>query len=77
MNGVRVVVEWSYADVYNLWRTIQFGKQLKTGMGHLGVYCNVAILLTNCHTCLKGSNRTSKYFNLNPPTLDDYLAMAS
>ena len=34
------MAEWSYADVYNIWRTIQFGKQPMAGMGHLGVYCS-------------------------------------
>ncbi len=73
MNGVRVVVEWSYADIYNLWRMMQFNKQLKTGVGNIGVYFNVAVLLTNCYTCIKGSNMTSSYFNVNPPSLEDYL----
>ena len=38
----------------------------------MGLYYPVANILTNCHTCLYGS-QSSLYFNLAPPVLEDYL----
>jgi hypothetical protein len=35
-------------------------------------YYTVAVLLTNCHTCIYGSE-TSSFFNLQPPALLEYL----
>lgn len=34
----------------------------------------IATDLTNIRTILRGGNQTSKYFNLPPPSLDEYLA---
>ena len=76
VNSVRIVVEWSYADVTNLWAFLSMKKQLKRGLGLLDTFHSVAIFLTNCHTCLRGGNRTSGFFNVAPWTLDEFLAMA-
>jgi hypothetical protein len=37
----------------------------------------VAVLLTNCRSCVSGKNQVSKYFRCKPPTLDEYLDMGS
>jgi hypothetical protein len=33
----------------------------------------LAIFLTNCLPCAKGGNQISKYFDVPPPSLDEYI----
>ena len=39
-------------------------------------YWPVAQILTNCHTCLRGS-QTSAFFREKPPELEQYLQMGA
>ena len=73
MSAVRVSVEWAYAKVVQLFAFVDFKKNLKLLLQPIATYYYVAVLLTNCHTCLRG-NETSKLFGVNPPTLEEYLA---
>lgn len=74
MSSVRETVEWGFAKVVANWAFVDFFKQQKVLGSACGVgqqYC-VAALLTNCHTCLYGSE-VSAYFNCSPPVLEEYL----
>ena len=72
MSGVRQCVEWGFKDVITNWAFLDFEKNLKLFLSPVGKLYVVAVLLTNCHTCLYG-NQTSDFFGLKPPTLDEYL----
>ena len=74
MSETRTSVEWLFGDVINTFRFMDFKKNLKIGMSCVGKYYIVCALLRNALTCLYG-NSTSIYFNLDPPSLDQYFAM--
>lgn len=73
MSKHRVCVEWGFGIVLNNWTFMEHKKPLKVLGTPVGLFYQVAVLLTNCLTCLKGSNQISSHFNLNPPTLNEYL----
>ena len=50
---------------------MDFHKNLKIGLSSVGKMYIVSALLRNAHTCFNG-NQTSEYFNLAPPTLEEY-----
>ena len=73
MSSGRVSVEWLFNDVSNYFKFIDFKKNLKIGMSAVGKQYIVCALLRNIFTCLYG-NITSDHFQLEPPTVQDYLA---
>lgn len=72
MSAARICVEWGYAKVVKYFAFVDFKKNLKLLLSPISAYYFVAVLLTNCHTCLYGSE-TSSHFDLQPPTLEEYL----
>lgn len=72
MSKLRVAAEWGFAKIIQLFPFLDFKKNLKIYKQQVGNYNKVGVLLTNCHTCLYGS-QVSKYFDCNPPALENYL----
>ena len=72
MSSVREAVEWAFGKVVNLFAFVDYKKNLKLGLQQVGSFYIVAVLLTNCHTCLYGGQISDK-FGVAPPTLQDYL----
>lgn len=72
MSKLRVTVEWGYAKVIQLFPFLDFKKNIKIYKQQVGNYYKVGTLLTNCHTCLYGS-QVSEYFECDPPELEVYL----
>lgn len=73
MSSVRVSVEWLFGDVLNDFKFLDFKSNLKLGLSAVGKHYIVAALLRNTLTCLYGNN-TSTFFQVDPPTVQDYLA---
>ena len=73
MNLVRSSVEWLFEDIINCFCFLDFKKNLKIGLSQIGKMYIVFALLRNALTCLYG-NTTSQYFDLDPPTLQEYFA---
>lgn len=73
MSQARVSVEWGFGKVVGLFAFLDFAKNLKLHLQPVAMYYTVAVLLTNCHTCLYGS-QTASFFNTTPPELQSYLA---
>ena len=73
MSKLRVCVEWGFGKICPLFAFLDFKKNLKILLQPIGKHFLVATLLTNCHTCLYGS-QTGKFFELDPPTLENYLS---
>lgn len=71
MSATRVSVEWLFGDIVNYFKFLDFKKNLKIGMSSVGKMYVVCALIRNALTCLYG-NQTSKYFDLAPPTLQEY-----
>ena len=72
MSSVRVSVEWLFGDVLNSFKFLDFKKNLKLGLSAIGKHYVVAALFRNILTCLYG-NTASTFFQLDPPTVQDYL----
>ena len=72
MSTIRESVEWGFNKIVQLFGYLDFKKNLKIGMQPVGKYYKVAAILTNCHTCLYGS-QTSTFFNCPPPLLEEYI----
>ena len=73
MSSVRVSVEWCFGDIVRYFAFLDFAKNMKILLQPVGIYYSIGALLTNIHTCLYG-NVTSQFFNLNPPSLEEYLS---
>ena len=73
MSNARSSVEWLFGDIINYFKFMDFKRNLKIGMSCVGKMYVVCALLRNALTCLYG-NQTSQYFELDPPTLQDYFA---
>ena len=71
MSAVRVTVEWSFGDIINNFKSIDFKKNQKVCLSNVGRMYKVAGIFTNAHTCLYG-NATSRFFGLIPPSLEEY-----
>lgn len=72
MSRIRESVEWGFGKIIQQFAYLDFKKNLKIGLQQVGRYYLVGAILTNCHTCLYGSE-TSAYFACPPPTLEEYL----
>jgi hypothetical protein len=72
MSSVRVSVEWCFGDIVRYFAYLDFAKNMKIMLQPVGLYYSIGALLTNMHTCLYG-NVTSQFFNINPPSLEEYL----
>jgi hypothetical protein len=73
MSESRISVEWSYGRITNLWRMLNLKDNMKLFKSPIGVYYMVATLLTNCVTCIEGSNIITDFSGSRPPSLEQYL----
>lgn len=72
MSSVRQCVEWGFGKVVSEFAFLDFKTNQKLLLQDVPTMYKAGVLLTNCHTCLYGS-QTSDYFNVAPPRLEDYL----
>ena len=73
MSKVRICVEWGFGKVTQNFAYLDFKRNMKVLLQPIAKYYLVATILTNCHTCLYGS-QTSSFFDLHPPALETYLS---
>ena len=73
MSTVRESVEWLFNDITNYFKFLDLKKNLKIGLSSVGKMYVAAALLRNALTCLYG-NQTSCFFQLDPPSLQEYFA---
>ena len=59
MSAVRVSVEWTFGKVLQYFSFLDYKKNHKVLLQPTGKYYLVGALLTNCHTCLYGSQTSS------------------
>lgn len=71
MSEVRVAVEWSFGEIVNYFKFLDFKKNLKIGLSSVGKTYLICALLSNARNCLY-RNQVSKYFDLEPPVLEEY-----
>ena len=73
MSAVRSSVEWLFGDIINYFKFLDFKKNLKIRLSSIGKMYIVSALLQNALTCLYG-NETATFFDLDPPTLEEYFS---
>ena len=73
MSAVRSSVEWLFGDIISYFKSLDLKKNLKIGLSSVGKMYIVSALLQNALTCLYG-NQTSSFFDLEPPTLEEYFS---
>ena len=71
MSVVRVSAEWLFGEIINYFKFMDFKKNLKINLSSVGKMYIVSAILRNALTCLYG-NSTSDFFQLDPPTLQEY-----
>ena len=64
-------VEWVFGDITRYLAFVNFKHNLKIGLSPIGKIYSVCALLRNALTCLHGST-TSSFFDLAPPTIQEY-----
>lgn len=72
MSALRVSVEWGFHKIIQKFAFLDLKKNQKLLLQKVGSMYFVGMILTNCHTCLYGSQQ-SAYFNIEPPLLEQYL----
>lgn len=72
MSPLRVSVEWGFAKILQNFPFLDYKKNLKICKQKVAKFYKVGTILTNCHTCLYGS-QTSEYFESDAPSLEEYL----
>ena len=73
MSKVRVSIEWEFGIVKRMFAFIDWAKGQKILLSPVAVLFKAAVFLTNVHTCVNRGNQISDFFQLDPPTLEEYL----
>lgn len=78
LSHTRIVNEWIFGRMEQLWKYLNRESELKVGRGNVGQIITVCAVLTNALTCCDGGNQTSEYFGLTHmvPTLEEYFGGA-
>ena len=66
-------VEWLFGDIVEKFKLMDFKKNLKMALSSIKKLYVVCALLRNAIIYLYG-NSTSSYFELDPPTLEEYFS---
>jgi len=72
MSSLRISIEWTIGKIYWLCELLRMPDRHEMFRDDLGTRFLVGVVLTNCHTCLYGS-QASMYFDCESPDLEDYL----
>ena len=75
LSSVRISVEQSFDRTQVLWTYTAFSKGITAGWQPIAAHFLVAMLLTNCHTCLRGSLSAGSRFLVPPPLVEAYLLL--
>ncbi|KAK3283032.1 hypothetical protein CYMTET_9255 [Cymbomonas tetramitiformis] len=74
MSSCREAVEWAFGKVLQYQAYLDFKKNLKILLSPVSNQYKAGVLVTNMHTCLYGCT-SSRYFDCDPPTLEEYRAL--
>lgn len=72
MSALRISIEWGFSKILQLFPFVDYKKNLKVCKSKVAKFYKVATILSNCNTCLYGS-QVCDYFECNPPQLEEYL----
>ena len=66
--------EWWYGVITNTWQTLDFPRWQRMWLTAPALQYSVAVILTNCRTCLREGNRITFFFKSEPTDLQTYLS---
>ena len=75
LSSVRIAVEQTFGHTQVLWTYTAFSKGLTAGCQPVAAHFIIAVLLTNCHTCLRSSSSAGNQFLIPPPSIEAYLSL--
>ncbi|KAI9012561.1 hypothetical protein CLU79DRAFT_709125 [Phycomyces nitens] len=73
MSTLRIVVEWEFGHVANLFAFVRYRPGQKALLSKCAHFYLVATLMKNIHICVNGG-QTSKHFDISPPSLQEYIS---
>lgn len=71
ISALRVSVEHGFRRVSNVFQTFSIKRYMRIGSSAVGAWYPIAVLLTNCRTCLQG-NHVAGYYGISAPSLEEY-----
>lgn len=72
MSPERVTVEWGFGQIVRLWPFVDCRSKMEVLHSPIGMYLEIANILTNVHTCLYG-NAVSRKYGLGHVSLKAYM----
>lgn len=72
MSVVRQAVEWGFQKIFAEFAFLDLKRKQKLLLQDIECIYKTAVILTNCHTCMYGSE-TAKFFDIQPVQLEQYL----
>ncbi|XP_031549958.1 uncharacterized protein LOC116287416 [Actinia tenebrosa] len=73
MSEVKSPTEWLFPDVFNSFKFLDYQNNHKISLDYVSKMHVVCCLVQNALTCFYG-NETAKFFNLEPPAIEDYFS---
>lgn len=61
LSSHRIAVEHSFGQIFRQWTSLSFKQGLRIGNQAVAAFFLVAVLLSNCHTCMNGNQTSIKY----------------
>jgi hypothetical protein len=74
ISRARITVEWIFGILTNTFPGADYKRRNAIFKTPVASWVMVAVYLLNIRTCLQGANAVSRYFNCNPPTVEEYMA---
>jgi len=74
MSGVRVAVEWGFAQIVGQWSHLDFKQNMKIFKSPVAQHCVNCAFLCNLRSCFCG-NQTTVHFNADALSLEQHLAL--
>lgn len=72
-NKPRILVEWSYKKVKQMFKSVDFKWSLKIKKPPVVLVYLISCLMWNVKVCLHGGAQLGCYFDYKPPSLEEYL----
>ena len=63
-------MEWIFGDIVNVFKLLDFKKNLKTGLSPVSKMYIISVLLHNASSCFYGTIN-SKHFECKPPIIEE------
>ncbi|OWY97970.1 hypothetical protein PHMEG_00031380 [Phytophthora megakarya] len=74
LSQVRISVEWGFGKIVNEWAMLDFKRKMTIGNVPVGLLYEVVAIFANCLTIARQQNVISSYFDVVPPTFQEYFA---